>query len=351
MLIKRNRVPLRSMLTVGLLPSSLKVAYYRLRGHRIGKGVRIGPLSVVVGREVSIGEGSSIGFGTILRGRKIRIGRHVRIGSMVFFDVHSFEIDDDAKVNEQVYAGGPMLPESFLRLGKRTIVMQFSFLNPTKPLVVGDDTGIGGHCLLFTHGSWQPQTDGYPVAFAPITLGQNVWLPWRVFIMPGVTVGEGTTIGANSLVTKDLPAHCLAAGAPAKVLRGPDGYPTEPDLLEKDRMLRVIFNEFKGYLTDEGLTIMSEDTDSGFRWRITKASRDSGTLEYFSSDAGRLDSAAKGKVVLVLGPVADSVAREAAGRGGMIIDLLQRRRWGSTDAGEEAALFLSRYGLRFNRED
>ena len=69
---------------------------------------------------------------------------------MVFFDVRAFEIGDDAKINEQVYAGGPMLPESFLKLGKRTIVMQFSFLNPTKPLVIGDDTGIGGHCLLFT---------------------------------------------------------------------------------------------------------------------------------------------------------------------------------------------------------
>src|SRR2546426_607351 len=134
MLIKKNRVPLLSMLTVGLLPSVLKVAYYRLRGYRIGRRVRIGPLAVVI----------------------------------------------------------------------------------------ADDTGIGGHCLLFTHGSWQPQTDGYPVAFAPITLGRNVWLPWRVFIMPGVSVGDGTTIGANSLVTKDLPAHCLAAGSPAKVLRGPE---------------------------------------------------------------------------------------------------------------------------------
>src|SRR3989442_4515348 len=216
MLIKKSRVPLLSMLTLGLLPSFLKVAYYRLRGHRIGRRVRIGPLAVLIAQSVEIGDDTTIGFATILRGRSIRIGRHVRIGSMVFFDVRAFEIGDDAKINEQVYAGGPMLPESFLKLGKRTIVMQFSFLNPTKPLVVGDDTGIGGHCLLFTHGSWQPQTDGYPVAFAPITLGRNVWLPWRGFILPGASVGGGPAVGAHFPATEGPPPHPPAPRAPPK---------------------------------------------------------------------------------------------------------------------------------------
>ena len=55
-----------------------------------------------------------------------------------------------------------MLPESSLHIGKNTIVMQYTFLNPTKPLTIGDGTGIGGHCLLFTHGSWQDQLKGYP---------------------------------------------------------------------------------------------------------------------------------------------------------------------------------------------
>lgn len=339
------------MLSVGLLPSRLKVPYYRMRGYRIGKKVRIGPLSVVIGRDVSIADGTQIGFGTILRGRRIRIGKNVRIGSMVFFDVRSFEIDDDAKINEQVYAGGPMLPESFLRLGKRTIVMQFSFLNPTKPLVVGDDTGIGGHCLLFTHGSWQPQTDGYPVAFAPITLGRNVWLPWRVFIMPGVTVGDGTTIGANSLVTKDLPAHCLAAGSPAKILRGPEGYPTKPDRNEKDRMVRGILDEFRGLLTEEGLAIAAEITTHGFRWRIADGREDRGTLVYATAEPLDLPQSAPETAILTLTPPPEDIAVWVASRRVMVVDLLSRRRWGSNDVGEEAVLFLSRYGLRFNRED
>jgi len=44
--------------------------------------------------------------------------------------VEKLEIGDDAKINEQVFAGGPMLPKSFLKIGARTIIMQYTFLNP-----------------------------------------------------------------------------------------------------------------------------------------------------------------------------------------------------------------------------
>ena len=162
-MIKKQRIPILTMLTIGLLPSFLKVWYYRMRGSSIAPGVSIGPLSVLIAEHLEVGERTSIGFATILRGKEIKIRRHVQIGSMTFFDVERIFIDDDAKINEQVFAGGPMLPESFLQIGKNTIVMQYTFLNPTKPLIIGDGTGIGGHCLLFTHGSWQSQLDGYPV--------------------------------------------------------------------------------------------------------------------------------------------------------------------------------------------
>src|SRR2546425_13357846 len=111
MLIKKSRVPLLSMLTLGLLPSFLKVAYYRLRGHRIGRRVRIGPLAVLIAQSVEIGGDTTIGFATILRGRSIRIGRHARICPQVFFDGRGFQIGDDAEINEQHDSGVPTLPE------------------------------------------------------------------------------------------------------------------------------------------------------------------------------------------------------------------------------------------------
>ncbi|WP_172729004.1 galactoside O-acetyltransferase [Kluyvera cryocrescens] len=53
----------------------------------------------------------------------------------------------------------------------------------------------------------------------PVTIENNVWLGSHVVINPGVTIGENTVIGAGSVVTKDIPANVVAAGAPCKVIR------------------------------------------------------------------------------------------------------------------------------------
>lgn len=53
----------------------------------------------------------------------------------------------------------------------------------------------------------------------PITLERNVWLGAGVIVLPGVTIGENSVIGAGSLVTKDIPKNVLAYGSPCKVIR------------------------------------------------------------------------------------------------------------------------------------
>ncbi len=53
----------------------------------------------------------------------------------------------------------------------------------------------------------------------PVRIGNNVWLGTGVMIMPGVTIGENSVIGAGSVVTKDIPANCIAAGNPCRVMR------------------------------------------------------------------------------------------------------------------------------------
>jgi maltose O-acetyltransferase len=58
-------------------------------------------------------------------------------------------------------------------------------------------------------------------------VGSNVWLGRSVAVMPGVTIGDGSVIGANSVVTRDIPPGSFAAGAPAQVIRKlgiPDGW-------------------------------------------------------------------------------------------------------------------------------
>jgi ankyrin len=51
-----------------------------------------------------------------------------------------------------------------------------------------------------------------------VVIGARSWLATGVVITPGVTIGEGVSIGANSVVTHDLPDRCIAVGAPARVI-------------------------------------------------------------------------------------------------------------------------------------
>lgn len=62
----------------------------------------------------------------------------------------------------------------------------------------------------------------------PIKIGSDCWLASNVTVCGGVTIGEGCVIGAGSVVTRDIPAHSLAAGNPCRVIR----QITESDLME-----------------------------------------------------------------------------------------------------------------------
>lgn len=347
MLIDKPRFPIKQILMHGWLPSPLKKIFYRLKGYSIGNNVSLGLGSVIIGTRVQIGEGTSIGFLTVIRATQITLGRYVKIGATTIIDTERVFIDDDAKINEQVFIGGPVDPESYIKIGKRTIIMQMSFLNPTKPLIIGDDTGIGGHCLLFTHGSWLSQLDGYPVTFAPITLGKNVWLPWRVFIMPGVSVGDNTVIGANSLVTKNLPPNSLAAGSPAKIIS--EQYPPQISKEKREEILLTIFDEFIKYLKYFGFELVQSQFQNGFKLHIKKNGNNHAL--YYLKEADNHFSADVSENVVVLNGVEEFPAPGSSAKAQMIVDLDRKTRSGSSEVGEEFLHYISRFGLRFERLD
>jgi acetyltransferase-like isoleucine patch superfamily enzyme len=53
-----------------------------------------------------------------------------------------------------------------------------------------------------------------------VQIGSNVWIGSGCIILPGVTIGDDTVVAAGSIVTKDIPAGSVAAGVPARVIRG-----------------------------------------------------------------------------------------------------------------------------------
>jgi acetyltransferase-like isoleucine patch superfamily enzyme len=333
----------------GWLPSSLKVwAYRTFRGYRIGKGVKLAFGAVILGEHVEIADGVEIGLLAIVMGRSIKIGRFSSVGTMSYVSCERIEIGEDARIREQVFVGGPQLPESSFKLGSRTIILQLASINPTKPVTIGDDTGIGGHCLIFTHGAWLNALDGYPVTYEPVTLGNSVWLPWRVFVMPGTTIGDGSVIGANSLVQGTIPPRSLAVGSPAKVIRSAPDFP--PTLTETQRaeLVAQMMSEFDRYVTHEGAKI---DVRGDVRaYAIAGRGGGSWRLLWRRTAATAL-AASRGDTVLTEAALSESERAHLRTEGVFWLDLAGRTRsLSGSPLTEELASFLARYGIRLPRD-
>ncbi|MHB0880823.1 sugar O-acetyltransferase [Paenibacillus sp. SEL1] len=88
-------------------------------------------------------------------------------------------------------------------------------------VVFGDHVFIAPNCGFYTAGhplDVEQRNEGLEIAF-PITVGNNVWIGGNVSVLPGVTIGDNSIIGAGSVVTKDIPSGVIAAGNPCKVIR------------------------------------------------------------------------------------------------------------------------------------
>lgn len=88
-------------------------------------------------------------------------------------------------------------------------------------IYIGDHTMIGPNVTLASAGHPvlpELRQQGYQYNL-PIHIGKNSWLGANVTVVPGVTIGDNTVVGAGAVVTKDLPANVVAVGVPAKVLR------------------------------------------------------------------------------------------------------------------------------------
>jgi len=346
-LLSHERVPIRHLLAYGWLPSAVKKwAYRTFRGYRIGKSVKLSFGCVIEGKDVELQDHVEIGLMTIVEGRSIRIGRHSSIGMLCYISCPRIEIGEDAKIREQVSIGGPKLPESSFSLGSRTVVLQRTSINPTMPVVIGDDSGIGGHCLIFTHSSWLNILHGYPVSYEPVTIGKSVWLPWRVFVMPGANIGDGSVIGANSLVLGNIPPRSLAVGSPARVVKQAPDFPRALDNTVRRKLIVQILNEFERLLSSEGIQIQESGS-----FRIY--SKNGRAYRLLHLDSHSTSATKCNREDTVLSDITIPEEQKATYRKDRVswLDLEANIR---SDAGsplmEELALFLGRYGIRLQRD-
>ena len=78
---------------------------------------------------------------------------------------------------------------------------------------------LGHHTLILDNNEHGVEDRDTPPPSAPVTIEDHAWIGSRVIILPGCSVGHHSVVGAGSVVTKDIPANCLAVGNSARVVR------------------------------------------------------------------------------------------------------------------------------------
>lgn len=113
-----------------------------------------------------------------------------------------------------------------IRCGRNFAVNSNTYINAVGGVDIGDDVLFGPNVVI-SSGEHQYSSEKTPVTLQPIVrkkiiIGNGVWIGANAVIMPGVTLGEGTVVGAGSIVTKPTEPFSVVVGVPAKKIRSRD---------------------------------------------------------------------------------------------------------------------------------
>ena len=129
-----------------------------------------------------------------------------------------------AEIGEGCYIEPPLHANwggKFVKFGKHVYANFNLTLVDDTDIYIGDSVMLGPNVVLATAGHpVDPELRRLVYQFnQPIHIGNNVWLGAGVIVLPGVTIGDNSVVGAGSVVTKDIPANVVAVGNPCRILR------------------------------------------------------------------------------------------------------------------------------------
>jgi acetyltransferase-like isoleucine patch superfamily enzyme len=239
----------------GHLSSALKAMIYRQNGAKIGKEVKFGEGTYIISEMIEIDDGVTIGEDSYFKCEKIRIGKKVCLGKRTEI------IAKDVTIGNLLFGGndicigkgGTFGPNSKLTIGEGCYIGDEVHLNPAEPITIGNEVCLSSRVMVYTHGHWQSVLKGYSVQYAPVKIEDNVWVGLNCTVLPGVTIGEGSTIISNSLVATHIPRFSLAGGVPAKIFKTERDYPKKLSPDDKHSLMKELLNllsdtlRFKGY--------------------------------------------------------------------------------------------------------
>jgi acetyltransferase-like isoleucine patch superfamily enzyme len=106
-----------------------------------------------------------------------------------------------------------------ITIGDHTFINYGSSISAHKLVTIGRHCLLGHYTLILDNNEHDLEQHRLLPPSEPVVIEDHVWIGSRVCILPGVRIGHHCAIGAGSIVTTDIPPHCLAAGNPARVVR------------------------------------------------------------------------------------------------------------------------------------
>lgn len=130
-----------------------------------------------------------------------------------FFD---WKIGSNVFISRKIrFAGNPL---GGVVVGENVTIDEGVILNVNwgARILLGDNVGLSRDAALLAVG--HTTSKSLEAVAADIIVGDNVWISTRAIVLPGVTIGENSRVGAGAVVTKDLEPNCVFAGVPAKMI-------------------------------------------------------------------------------------------------------------------------------------
>lgn len=159
----------------------------------------------------SFDRSSGIHKSCIVKGKEhIEIGKDCNFGPNCIFTAYDYHF------GQQI--------QSRLIFGDHVRITAGCRITCVSKIELGNDVLIGPDVMIIDHnhgmnpsikGGYSPQ----PLSIGRVKIDDGVWIGQRVIILPDVTIGKHSIIGAGSVVTKDVPEYCIAVGNPAKVIK------------------------------------------------------------------------------------------------------------------------------------
>lgn len=110
-----------------------------------------------------------------------------------------------------------------VHIGENVLIDDFTFIMAHEKITIGKNVTIASFCFItdfnhqFKNKNVSVLKQGYDTN--PVVVKNNVWIGTHTVVLPGVTIGEGSVIGAGSVVTHSIPANSIAVGNPANVIK------------------------------------------------------------------------------------------------------------------------------------